>query len=136
METLHTSGALDFVAATQGMPFHYLILVTRSACIPRFHGTVAIGEVVLGTPRALCRQYTEAHSPILFLKEASWLVLQLWVRTDFRSGIYLVAYRDTLKEHSLWMPSWCSLLPCSSLPVSPRKGHMHLFGALIFVTVA
>lgn len=39
---------LVFAAATQGMPLDHLALEARRACVPGSHGTVTIGETVLG----------------------------------------------------------------------------------------
>lgn len=46
-ELLHLSGAVDFVAAGQGIPFGLPALVAREACVPGSHKTITTGERVL-----------------------------------------------------------------------------------------
>lgn len=71
---IFTSGALDFMAAAQGMPLDYLALVVRMSCVPGSHRTVTIEEIV---PKKL---YIFAYFQSCCLKV--WLSISLKLGTD------------------------------------------------------
>ena len=64
-KSLHASGALVFVAASQGTPLDCLVLKTRRPCITGSHGTVTIRETILGrlSPPGYCTDIRLKYTP-------------------------------------------------------------------------
>lgn len=57
--------------------------------------------------QTLRRHWAEAHSPVFLWRKPLCLRTLAW-GADFRSVTHLVAYRATLKEYRVGMPSWYS----------------------------
>ena len=76
---VHTSGALVFVAATQGTPFDCLALMASRACIHGSQETVTNEETVLGwLPHPVHSTDSRLkHTPSLYVKKAYLIVLGL-----------------------------------------------------------
>lgn len=68
-----------FAAAAQGMPLDHLALMARRVCIPGSHGTLTIGDRVLGRlpPPGHFTDSRLKYTPSLSVKEAYFLGLEL-----------------------------------------------------------
>lgn len=124
---------LVFLADTQGMPLHHLALVTRGACIPGSHRTVAIEGIVFGrlpTP-GYCPDGRQRHNPSFSVKEATLLILEL--QTEGKaSGLAHIYWPMKLLSRNIGCGHHLGTLPlpCSRSLLSPRN--IHLSGAPIF----
>lgn len=102
----------NFVAAAQGIPLDLLALVARGACVPGSHRTVTIGERVLGrVPSPGHRADLRLkHTPVLSLKEAYLLVLELWPKGQGRLQVWHTSGpTEVLSGDVGWdTPSLCS----------------------------
>lgn len=66
------------MSCAQGSPLDLLALEARGACDPGSHGTVNIGESVLGrSPPHGAAQIADKHTSGLSMKEAYLLALEL-----------------------------------------------------------
>ena len=74
-----TSGGPVFAATLQGMPFNYLALKARGACVPGSYRSVTIRDSVIGSlPPKSTAQIAVKHNLSLSEKKAYLLVKKVW----------------------------------------------------------
>ena len=132
-----TSGALVFVAATQGTPSDHLALVAREACIPRYHETVTTGETV-HSKLPCSEHYTNSrvkYNPTQSFCERGLVVCagSLASVTGLRFGSHLGPYGGAFREHRL-MDAISALLLClaSACWYLPERSLYSRLAPLIF----
>lgn len=110
--------------------------MAKGPCIPEFHGTIIIGEKVLGRllPPGHCKDKRLKHIPNISIRQVYLLVLELQSKGKASGLAHTEALRATLREQANGHHLCTFPLPSYSSLVSPRKELIHLSEAPISMT--
>ena len=94
-----------FCICSPGDMLCFLALEAKGAWLPKSHGTIIIGERILGRPSlpGHCTDSRLKHNPSLSEKEVYLHVQELWSQGQARGKVLVEVYRVAFRDVCWWM---------------------------------